>query len=131
MLPQWRVVGNTVFGLTGPRFKPQTSRSRDERVSARPTARSLLISTPPKFSVMPRFETINFYQNKPKIKLLLQKNNIFRELRAPPLDPQWPPEGRGEVPKHRKQLLPLSQISGYAPDTKRVLLILPSFRILQ
>ena len=30
-------VGNTVFDLTGPRFEPQTSRSRDERVTARPT----------------------------------------------------------------------------------------------
>ena len=28
----WRAVGNTVFDLTGPRFEPQISRSRDERV---------------------------------------------------------------------------------------------------
>ena len=34
-----RTVGNTVFDLTGPRFEPQTSRSRDERVTARPTGR--------------------------------------------------------------------------------------------
>ena len=33
----WRAVGNTVSDLTGPRFEPQTSRSRDERVTARPT----------------------------------------------------------------------------------------------
>ena len=33
----WRAVGNAVSDLTGPRFKPQTSRSRDERVTARPT----------------------------------------------------------------------------------------------
>ena len=37
MLQQWRVVGNTVSDLTGPRFDLQTSRSRDERVTARPT----------------------------------------------------------------------------------------------
>ena len=37
MLQRWQAVGNTVSDLTGPRFKLQTSRSRDERVSARPT----------------------------------------------------------------------------------------------
>ena len=37
MLQRWQTVGNTVFDLTGPRFKPQTSRSRDERVTARLT----------------------------------------------------------------------------------------------
>ena len=35
---RWRAVGNTLFDLTGPRFEPQTSCSRDERVTARPTA---------------------------------------------------------------------------------------------
>ena len=39
MSQRWRVVGNTVFHLTGPRFEPQTIRSRDERVTARPTGR--------------------------------------------------------------------------------------------
>ena len=38
---QWRAVGNTVSNLTGPRFEPQTSRSRDECVTARPTGRSI------------------------------------------------------------------------------------------
>ena len=37
---RWQAVGNTVSDLTGPRFEPQTSRSRDERVTARPTDRS-------------------------------------------------------------------------------------------
>ena len=40
MSQRWRAVGNTVSDLTGPRFEPQTSRSRDERVTARPTGRS-------------------------------------------------------------------------------------------
>ena len=40
MSQRWRAVGNTVFDLTGPRFEPQTSRSRDERVTVRPTGRS-------------------------------------------------------------------------------------------
>ena len=31
MSQRWRAVGNTVSDLTGPRFEPQTSRSRDER----------------------------------------------------------------------------------------------------
>ena len=34
MSQQWRAVGNTVSDLTGPRFESQTSRSRDERVTA-------------------------------------------------------------------------------------------------
>ena len=33
------VIRNTVSDLTGPRFEPLTSRSRDERVTARPTGR--------------------------------------------------------------------------------------------
>ena len=32
-----RSVGNPVSNLIGPRFEPQTSRSRDERVTAQPT----------------------------------------------------------------------------------------------
>ena len=40
MLQRWRAVGIiTVSGLTGPRFEPQTSRYRDEHVTARPTGR--------------------------------------------------------------------------------------------
>ena len=35
-MQRWLAVGNTVFNLTGPRFEPQTSRSTDERVTARP-----------------------------------------------------------------------------------------------
>ena len=37
MSERWRAVGNAVSDLTGPRFEPQTSRFRDERVTARPT----------------------------------------------------------------------------------------------
>ena len=36
---RWRAVGNTVSNLTSPRFEPQISRSRDERVTARSTGR--------------------------------------------------------------------------------------------
>ena len=32
---------------------------------------------PPEFSLMPRIKSINFYQNKPKIKLFLQKKIFF------------------------------------------------------
>ena len=34
MLQRWRAVGNTESNLTGPRFKPQTSRFRDKRFTA-------------------------------------------------------------------------------------------------
>ena len=36
---RWRAIGNTVSNLTGPRFEFLTSRSRDERVAARPAGR--------------------------------------------------------------------------------------------
>ena len=39
MSQQWPAVGNTESDLTGPRFKPQTSRFRHEGVTARPTGR--------------------------------------------------------------------------------------------
>ena len=39
----WR--GPSPDNLTGPRFEPQTSRSRDERVTARPTGRLLVLVT--------------------------------------------------------------------------------------
>ena len=32
----WQAVSNAVFDKTNPRFEPQTSRFRDERVTARP-----------------------------------------------------------------------------------------------
>ena len=35
-MQRWQAVGNTVSNLTRPRFEPQISRSRDERVTARP-----------------------------------------------------------------------------------------------
>ena len=50
---------------------------------------------------------------------------------APPTEPQRPPlDGRRsfEIPETAP---PPLQIFGYAPDTKRALLILPSFIILQ
>ena len=30
----WRAIGNTMYDLTGPRFETQTTRPRDERVTA-------------------------------------------------------------------------------------------------
>ena len=40
MSQRWKAVGNAAFvDLTGPTFEPQTSRSRDKRVTARPTDR--------------------------------------------------------------------------------------------
>ena len=39
VLQWWRAVGNTVSGLAGPRFEPQTSRSRNDYVTAQTTGR--------------------------------------------------------------------------------------------
>ena len=52
---------------------------------------------------MLRFKSINFYQNKPKIKLVLQKNKIFRVLGAPSPDPEQPPT---ELPDPQNSLYP-------------------------
>ena len=49
---------------------------------------------------MPRFTSIIFYQNSPKIKLFLKKMQNFQALGSPPPDP----------PKTTPQL----RISGYA-----------------
>ena len=44
MSPRWRAIGNTVFDLAGSRFKPQTSRSKYQRVSACLTLGKLVVS---------------------------------------------------------------------------------------
>ena len=43
MLQRWQAIGNTVLDLTGQRFEPHTSHSRDKRVAARPTGWSMQI----------------------------------------------------------------------------------------
>ena len=62
----------------------------------------------------PRFKSINFNQNSPKMKLFLQKMQNFRALGAPPPDPPAaggyalkPPasSGWGFAPRPPKQLL--------------------------
>ena len=61
---------------------------------------------------MPRFNSIKFYQNRPKIKLVFVKNRQnFRALGALPLDPRNSPP------------FPL-QISGYAPESNHVFALL-------
>ena len=70
---------------------------------------------------MPHFNSIKFYQNRPKIKLFFVKNRQnFRALGAQPPDPQWYSADRAELPDPRKCPSPL-QISGYSPDIKRVM----------
>ena len=43
MLQRWQDVGNTVTDLTGPRFEPETSCSKNKRVAAPTTGQSSLI----------------------------------------------------------------------------------------
>ena len=62
MSQRWRAIGNTVSDLTGPRFEPQTSRSRDERVTARPTGRRNIIHLVILF--MPRLAFLICFQFK-------------------------------------------------------------------
>ena len=64
---------------------------------------------------MPRFKSINFYQNIPKIKLFLQKNAqvfVCWMLRS---QTPVPPAAGGFSPKPPKQPPPPLRISGYAP----------------
>ena len=81
---------------------------------------ALLIFMPPEFSLKPDFKSINFYQNKAKIKLFLQKKPFFLSAGAPHPDPQWYSADRAELPDPRKSASQL-QISGYSPDIKRVM----------
>ena len=76
---------------------------------------------------MPRFKSISFYYNRPNIKLFLQKYKNFRVLGLRPQTLSGLRRTEAELPGP----FPLLQISGHALDTKRVMLILSSFRILQ
>ena len=55
---------------------------------------------------MPRFNSISFYQNRPKIELFLQKNTKFLSA--------------GLRPQTTRATPALSQISGYAPESNHV-----------
>ena len=65
---------------------------------------------------MSRFKIINFHQNKPKIKFFLQKK-IFS---SPVGFASSPPMAFSGASRLQKQPLPSLQISGCAPDSKRV-----------
>ena len=70
MSQRWRAVGNTVSDLTGPRFEPHTSRSRDKRVTARPTGRLALASKPTSPRKCPVLDsrTTTFFERLKKIR---------------------------------------------------------------
>ena len=85
---------------------------------------------PSGFFVLPRFNSIKFFQISLKLSYFSKKSKIFRVLAAPFPDPKWPPaDGDVAVGPPKQPFTPL-QSSAYAPGTKRVLLILPNFRIL-
>ena len=75
---------------------------------------------------MPHFKSNNFYQNRPKVKLFLQKKyKIFERWGSAPR----PPMASGRWWNSSQTLNtapPPLQISGYAPGTRHVLLILAS-----
>ena len=65
---------------------------------------------------MPRFKSINFYQERPKFKLFLHQNTKFFSAGGLPPDPVPPAAGSPlPEPQPPKQSSPL-QISGNAPD---------------
>ena len=77
---------------------------------------------------MPRFISINFYQNKPKSKLFLLKNKIFRLLGAPPPDPQLFPGEEPKIPDARNRPFLHIRFLG----TRRILYVCRSyFQILE
>ena len=67
---------------------------------------ALLIFMPPYFSLMPDFESINFYQNKAKIKLLLQKKKFFLIARGSAPKPPMVSGGMGGASRPQKETLP-------------------------
>ena len=77
---------------------------------------------------MPYFRSINSYQFKTSLKLSYfckKKNQIFR------VGEELASGGWGRSSQTHQTTPPPLQISGYALDTRHVLLMLPSFRILQ
>ena len=74
MLLWWRAVGSTVSDLTGPRFACQTSRSRDELVTARPTGRFASTQSLPDY---PSFQICSLSNLSP-----LEKCRFFVQLWA-------------------------------------------------
>ena len=63
----------------------------------------------------------------PKTKLFLQSSKIFQMLGVPPLHHQWSPADGGGALCPPNIAFPPVQISDYAPDTRRELLVLPKF----
>ena len=79
----------------------------------------------PEFSPMPHTKSINFYQNKPKVKLLLQKKFFFRVLGALPPDLRLPPVNRGRALRALKtapSLPPYRIFSGCTRGIRRAML---------
>ena len=120
-----------VFVINGQNFRVLGAPPPDPRKSPPPLQISgyapefnhvfaLLIFMSPEFYLKPDFKSINFYQNKAKINLFLQKKIFFLIAGAPHPDPQWYSAKRAELPDPRKSPSPL-QIFGYSPDIKRVM----------
>ena len=65
---------------------------------------------------MPRAKSINFYKNKPKVVIFVKKYKTFERWWLCSQTPETSP--------------PPFQVSGYAPDIKRELLMLPRLKIL-
>ena len=74
MLQRWRAVGNTVSDLTGPSFEPLTSRSRDERVTARLAIMRKLISCEFDIYLIPQANAIPLCKQNNKSTL---KEDVF------------------------------------------------------
>ena len=49
---------------------------------------------------MPRFDSINFYQNRPRIRLFFHKTQNFRAQGAPPPEPRNSPPYCRILPTH-------------------------------
>ena len=85
MLQRFRIVGDTVSDLTGPRFELQTFRSRDERVTDRPTGRFNIIqknrkSMTSKFLNISNVTLMNNLPNS-KSKIVLKAARLYQNVK--------------------------------------------------
>ena len=85
MLQRFRIVGDTVSDLTGPRFELQTFRSRDERVTDRPTGRFNTIqknrkSMTSKFLNISNVTLMNNLPNS-KSKIVLKAARLYQNVK--------------------------------------------------
>ena len=89
-LQRQRAVGNIKYDLTDPRFEPHTYRSKDERVTARPTGRILRITV----FIAVLFKSF-IYRSKDKLYCIVLQTMQCIVIRYLFIKLRWPEDSEG------------------------------------